>query len=98
LRRTILAGEPCQTIFEGSWHYSGMTRRAETVNRLKSAGVIFLEHDRLPALIESECKGRNNLEGITRLAYAQAMADMVRYSGFLAEDVDGSAIGYWFGP
>jgi hypothetical protein len=26
------------------------------------------------------------------------MADMVRYSGFVAETVDGSAIGYWFGP
>jgi hypothetical protein len=42
--------------------------------------------------------GGLNLEGITRLAYAQAMADMIRYSGFVAEDVDGSAIGYWFGP
>jgi len=25
------------------------------------------------------------LEGIARLAYAQAMADMVRYSGFVAD-------------
>ena len=81
-------------LLELQWHDAA----SGTVNRLKSAGVIFLEHDGLPALIESECKGRNNLEGITRLAYAQAMADMIRYSGFVAEDVDGSAIGYWFGP
>jgi hypothetical protein len=81
-------------LLELQWHDAA----SGTVNRLKTAGAIFLEHDGLPALIESECKGRNNLEGITRLAYAQAMADMIRYSGFVAEDVDGSAIGYWFGP
>jgi hypothetical protein len=57
-------------LLELQWHDAA----SGTVNRLKSAGVIFLEHDGLPALIESECKGRNNLEGITRLAYAQAMA------------------------
>jgi hypothetical protein len=69
--------------------------RAECLNRL---GVIFLECDQLPALVDAECRGRDDLEGIARLAWAQAMADMVRFSGFVAEDVDGNAIGYWFGP
>ena len=67
-------------------------------NRLKDAGVIFLSGDRPPALIEAECRGRDDLSGVARLAHAQAMADMVRYSGFVAEDSDGNAIGYWFGP
>ena len=67
-------------------------------NRLNDAGVFFLSGDRLPALIESECRGRDDLSGVARLAHAQAMADMVRYSGFVAEDRDGNAIGYWFGP
>jgi hypothetical protein len=71
---------------------------AGTVNPLRNAGVTFLEGDRLPAIIEFECKGRDDLDGIRRLAYAQAMADMARYCGFVAEDVDGNAIGYWFGP
>jgi hypothetical protein len=75
--------------------YEPASRRAKCLNRL---GVVFPESDRLPALIDAECRGRDDLEGITRLAYAQAMADMVRYSGFVAETVDGSAIGYWFGP
>src|SRR5262245_15535345 len=69
-----------------------------TVNRLRSAGVTFLQDDRPPAIIESECKGRDDMAGVTRLAYAQAMAEMVRYSGFVAEDAGGNAIGYWFGP
>jgi hypothetical protein len=68
---------------------------AKCLNRL---GVIFLDYDRLPALIDAECRGRDNLVGIARLAYARAMEDMLRYSGFVAEDVEGGAIGYWFGP
>jgi hypothetical protein len=68
---------------------------AKCLNRL---GVTFLKCDQLPAVIDAECRGRDDLEGITRLARAQAMADMVRYSGFVAEDVDGNAIGYWFSP
>jgi hypothetical protein len=67
-------------------------------NRLNDAGVIFLSSDHMPAVIESECKGRDDLSGVARLAHAQAMADMVRFSGFVAEDGDGNAIGYWFGP
>lgn len=70
----------------------------KTANRLNDAGVTLLSSDRLPALVDAECAGRDDLEGIARLAYAQAMADMVRYSGFVAEDVDGNAVGYWFGP
>jgi hypothetical protein len=69
--------------------------RAKCLNRL---GVVFLERDRMPALIDAECRGRDDLEGIARLACARAMEDMLRFSGFVAEDVDGSAIGYWFGP
>jgi hypothetical protein len=69
-----------------------------SAKQLKDAGLIFLDEGRLPALIESECRGRDDLEGVARLAYAQAMADMVRYSGFVSEDVEGNAIGYWFGP
>jgi hypothetical protein len=69
-----------------------------SAKQLKDAGLIFLDEGRLPALIETECRGRDDLEGVTRLAYAQAMADMVRYSGFVSEDAEGNAIGYWFGP
>jgi hypothetical protein len=65
---------------------------------LDRLGVTFLACDRRPALIDAECRGRDGLQGIARLAHAQAMADMVRYSGFVAEDADGNAIGYWFGP
>src|SRR5262245_48583934 len=50
-------------------------------NRLNDAGVIFLSSDHMPAVIESECKGRDDLSGVARLAHAQAMADMVRFSG-----------------
>jgi hypothetical protein len=70
----------------------------KSANRFNDAGVTFLDSDRLPALIDAECTGRDDLEGTVRLAYAQAMADMVRYSGFVAEDADGNAIGYWFSP
>ncbi len=69
--------------------------RAKCLSRL---GVTFLKCDQLPTVIDAECRGRDDLEGIARLARAQAMADMVRYSGFVAEDADGNAIGYWFGP
>lgn len=70
----------------------------EGAHRLIRASVSFLEGDRLPALIEAECRGRDDFGGPARLAHAQAMADMVRYSGFVAEEADGSALGYWFGP
>jgi hypothetical protein len=69
--------------------------RATCLDRL---GITFLACDRRPALIDAECRGRDGLQGIARLAHAQAMADMVRYSGFVAQDDDGNAIGYWFGP
>jgi hypothetical protein len=69
-----------------------------SANVLKDAGVTFLLGDRLPALVEAECRGRDDLGGIARLAQSQAMADMARESGFVAEDEDGAAIGYWFGP
>jgi len=65
-------------------------------NLLKDAGVTFL--DGMPRLIAAVCTGRDDLEGAARLAYAQAMGDMVRYSGFVAEDAAGDAIGYWFSP
>jgi hypothetical protein len=67
-------------------------------NRLKNAGVEFIDGDRMPRLIAAECVGRDDLEGAMRLARAQAMGDMLRYSGFVAEDTAGDAIGYWFGP
>lgn len=67
-------------------------------NPLKEAGVTFLDSDKPPALVAAALRGRDDLEGIARLACAQAMADVVRMSGFVAEDADGAAIGYWFGP
>jgi hypothetical protein len=67
-------------------------------SRLKGAGVTFLEDNRMPGLVEAVCLGREDLEPVARLARAQAMVDMIRYSGFVAEDGDGAAIGYWFGP
>jgi hypothetical protein len=69
-----------------------------SANPLREAGVTFLEGDQPPSLVAAACRGRDDLEGIARLAGAQAMADMVRLSGFVAEDADGDAIGYWFGP
>jgi hypothetical protein len=60
-------------------------------------GIRFLDGDRSATLIEMECSGRNDLSGVSKLAHAQAMADMVHMSGFVAEDGDDSAIGYWFG-
>jgi len=67
-------------------------------NLLKDAGVTFLDGGRMPRLIAAVCTGRDDLEGAARLAYAQAMGDMVRYSGFVAEDAASDAIGYWFSP
>jgi hypothetical protein len=71
---------------------------AGSPHRLMRASVTFLRDGRLPALIEAECRGRDDFDGPARLAHAQAMTDMVRYSGFVAEQADGSALGYWFGP
>ena len=47
-------------------------------NLLKDAGVTFLDGGRMPRLIAAVCTGRDDLEGAARLAYAQAMGDMVR--------------------
>jgi hypothetical protein len=58
----------------------------------------IIDGDQMPRLIAAECSGRDDLEGAMRLACAQAMGDMLRYSGFVAEDTAGGAIGYWFGP
>jgi hypothetical protein len=69
--------------------FAGGFEGAKCLNR---PGVIFLEYDRLPSPVEAECRGRDDLQGIARLAYARAMEDMVRYSGFVAEDVDGAFI------
>jgi hypothetical protein len=67
-------------------------------NRLKGAGVSLIDSG-LPKLIAAACAGRDDLGGATRLADAQAMADMVRCSAFAAEDdTTSDAIGYWFGP
>jgi hypothetical protein len=76
--------------------WSGL--EAASPHRLIRACVTFLDGDRLPALIEAECRGRDDLGGPVRLAHAQAMTDMVRCSGFVGEQADGSALGYWFGP
>ena len=65
---------------------------------LKDAGVTFLDGGRMPGLVAAVCAGRDDLEGAARLACAQAMGDMVRYSAFVAEDAAGDAIGYWFSP
>jgi hypothetical protein len=67
-------------------------------NRLKRAGVTLLDGDRMPELVAAVQAGRNDLPSAERLARAQAMADMVRYSGFVAEAAAGDAIGYWFSP
>ena len=67
-------------------------------NPLNDRGVTFLDGNRLPVLIETVRTGQDTLKGIPRLADSQAMADMIRYCGFVAEDADGNAIGYWFGP
>jgi hypothetical protein len=67
-------------------------------NRLKRAGVTLVDNGP-PKLVVAACAGRDDLGGATRLAHTQAMADMVRYSAFVAEDdTTRDAIGYWFGP
>ena len=58
----------------------------------------FLAGDRTPAQVAAESSGRTNLTGLERTARAQAMTDMFRYSGFVAECGDDAALGYWFGP
>jgi hypothetical protein len=67
-------------------------------NPLQSAGVSMLEGDRVPALVAAILAGRDDLGSGARLAHAQAMGDMMRYSGFVAEAGAGDAIGYWFSP
>lgn len=69
-----------------------------TNNRLKSAGVTMIDGDRLPTLVGAVWSGRDDLGSPKRLAYAQAMGDMIRYSGFVGEGAAGDAIGYWFSP
>jgi hypothetical protein len=58
----------------------------------------FLAADQAPAQVAEESSGRADLTGLERAARAQAMTDMFRYSGFVAECGDGAALGYWFGP
>jgi hypothetical protein len=65
---------------------------------LKSAGVRMLDGDRMPSLVAAILAGRDNLDSANRLAYAQAMGEMLRYCGFVAEAAAGDAIGYWFSP
>jgi len=65
---------------------------------LKSAGVKMLDGDRMPTLIAAILTGRDNLDLATRLAHAQAMGEMLRCCGFVAEAAAGDAIGYWFSP
>ena len=60
-------------------------------------GVRFLVGNQGPAKVSEECSGRDDLTGLERIARAQAMTDMFRYSGFVAE-CGGGALGYWFGP
>jgi hypothetical protein len=65
---------------------------------LKSAGVRMLDEDRMPTLIAAILTGRDNLDSANRLPHAQAMGEMLRYCGFVAEAAAGDAIGYWFSP
>jgi hypothetical protein len=65
---------------------------------LKRFGVRMLDGGRMPALVAGILAGRDNPDTATRLACAQAMGDMIRYSGFVAETDAGDAIGYWFSP
>ena len=58
----------------------------------------FLAGVQAPAQVAAESSGRADLTGLERTARAQAMTDMFRYSGFVAESGDGAALGYWFGP
>jgi len=93
-----LGGRPVpddlRKLLEAQWGDAATGRS----NPLKHAGVEFIEGDRMPRLVAAECAGRDDLEAARRLAYAQAMRDMVRYSGFVAQDAAGEAIGYWFSP
>jgi hypothetical protein len=67
-------------------------------NRLKSTGVTLLDADRMPDAVTAILAGGDDLEAAERLTRAQAMRDMIRSSGFVAEAAAGDAIGYWFGP
>lgn len=58
----------------------------------------FLADDQAPAQVAAESSGHTDLTGLEQTARAQAMTDMFRYSGFVAECGDGAALGYWFGP
>ena len=55
-------------------------------------GVRFLVGNQGPAKVSEECSGRDDLTGLERIARAQAMTDMFRYSGFVAE-CGGGALG-----
>jgi hypothetical protein len=63
---------------------------------LKRFGVRMLDGGRMPALVAMILDGHDNPDAAKRLACAQAMGDMIRYSGFVAETDTGDAIGYWF--
>jgi hypothetical protein len=62
-------------------------------SRLKSAGATLIEGDRMPELITAICAGRNDLDPTLRMAYAQTMKEMIRYSGLVAEDTAGDSVG-----
>jgi len=93
-----LGGRPLPDDLLELLNLQGSDAASGSANPLKEAGITFLDGDQLPAVIAAACAGETDLEGASRLAYAQAMRDMVRYSGFVAEDATGSPIGYWFGP
>ena len=68
------------------------------VGASNSLQVRFLAANQAPAQVAAEISGRDDLAGLERMARAQAMTDMFRDSGFVAECGDGAALGYWFGP
>jgi len=65
---------------------------------LKQAGITFLKPGEVGDVARSVLTGRDDLSGTTRLACAAAMRDMLRLSGFVAEEARGGAIAYWFEP
>jgi hypothetical protein len=81
-------------LLNAQWHDAATGRS----NPLKDAGVTFLDGDRMPMRVAAVCAGRDDVGATARLTSAQAMEDMLRYSGFVAEDAAGDAIAYWFGP
>jgi hypothetical protein len=66
-------------------------------DRLRTAGVTFLDQQ-MPAAVAAISTGHDDLGSAARIAAAQAMGDMLRCCGFVAEDAAGDGIGYWFGP